>query len=280
MAYSDYSSPFGFRLTPWVKRLLIANAAVFIATFIATRAGFPLLDWLALVPAEVLRHPWTPITYMFAHLGIWHILFNMIALFFFGPMLEERWGGREFIKFYLIAGLGGALASFLFVYQPIIGASAAIYGLLVAFALYWPESPIYFFGIFPIKAKWLVVGLIGLNVFFALTGGQGGVAHLAHLGGALVGFVYLKSPLVPSPFGDAYGSGKRARQWSLSSLTRVFRRRQRPAARPETARTIELKKRLDDVDQILDKISAGGMASLTKEERQRLEEASRQFRSN
>ncbi|HET8656773.1 MAG TPA: rhomboid family intramembrane serine protease [Longimicrobiaceae bacterium] len=280
MAYSDYSSPFGFRLTPWVKRLLIANAAVFIATFIATRAGFPLLNLLALVPAEVLRRPWTPISYMFAHLGIWHILFNMIALFFFGPMLEERWGGREFIKFYLIAGLGGAVASFLFPYQPIIGASAAIYGLLVAFALYWPESPIYFFGIFPIKAKWLVAGLIGMNIFFALTGGQGGVAHLAHLGGALVGFVYLKSPLAPSPFGDTYGSRRRARQWSLSGLTSLFHRRRRPAARPDTARTIELKKRLDDVDQILDKISAGGMASLTKEERQRLEEASRQFRSN
>ncbi|HET7322461.1 MAG TPA: rhomboid family intramembrane serine protease [Longimicrobiaceae bacterium] len=283
MAYSSYSNPFGgFRLTPWVKRLIIANAVVFLlTTYLLPAFGIRIAAYLALVPAAVLTRPWTLITYMFVHGGWAHIIFNMIALFFFGPVLEERWGGREFLKFYFLAGLGGALLSFVFPFQAIIGASAAIFGIMVAFALYWPESPIYIWGIFPIKAKWLVTGLIGLSVFFTLSGGQAGVAHLAHLGGAAVAYLYLKSRFAPGALGEVYGS--HARKKKRRSLRSFFTRSEKKPTRTipvrrETAR--EVHRRLDEVDRILDKISEGGMASLTPEERRRLEEASRNIRSN
>src|SRR5512142_1590853 len=113
MAYRD-SFSFGFSLTPWVKRLLIANVAVFVAGWLAARLGFPFTELLALRPDYVLVRPWTLVTYMFVHAGFLHILFNMIALFFLGPPVEERLGPTSFIKYYLACGLGGAALSFVF----------------------------------------------------------------------------------------------------------------------------------------------------------------------
>ena len=287
MAYSPTSSnPFGFVVTPWVKRLLIANAAVFLVTL----AFGGLLPYLVFTPAEALTRPWTVATYMFVHVGFFHLLFNMLALFFFGPPLEDRWGSREFVKFYFIAGAGGALLSLLFPNQAIAGASGAVYGVLVAFAFYWPDNPIYFWGIFPIKAKWLVAFLVGLDLFYALTGGgEGGVARLAHLGGAAAAFAYLKSPLAPPAWGQLPSRPRKRRNWnvlsSLSALKSSSEPEQSAAAGkpPPPARERERERdpyrSLDDVDRILDKISQGGIASLTADERQRLEEASRRFRS-
>ena len=125
---------------------------------------------------------------MFAHGGFWHIAMNMLALFFFGPPLEARWGSREFLKYYLICGLGGAVLSFVFAPQsPIIGASAAVYGIMLAFAMSWPDAPIYIYAIFPVKAKYLV-GVMGMLSFFAMfQGGGDNIAHAAHLGGFAAG---------------------------------------------------------------------------------------------
>lgn len=275
MAYVSRSNPFGFMLTPWVKRLLIANGVVFIITL----AFSGLVPYLAFTPSRVFTQPWTLGTYMFVHAGALHLLLNMLGLFFFGPVLEERWGGREFLKFYLLAGLGAALLALMFPQAPIVGASGAVYGVMVAFAMNWPESPIYIYGIFPVKAKWLVGGLVGLSLFFALSGGGGGVAHLAHLGGALTAFLYLKSPFAPQAWGTVYRSPRVPRSQKLA----VRRETQEPAPTPTpvtASRARDLHRSLDDVDRILDKISHGGMASLTDEERQLLEEASRKFRSN
>ena len=275
MAYASHSNPFGFSLTTWVKRLLIANGVMFLVTSLAFDG---LLPYLALIPAEVLTRPWTLLTYMFVHHGFLHVLLNMLGLFFFGPVLEERWGGREFLKFYLICGLGAALLSMIFPNVAIVGASGAIYGIMVAFAMYWPDSPIYIYGIFPIKAKWLVGAMVALSLLSALGGGGGGVAHLAHLGGALAAFLYLKSPLAPAAWGEVYSSPKPARP-----ARPLFARREKPEATASAApvpSTRDLHRSLDDVDRILDKISRGGMSSLTEEERQQLEEASRRFRSN
>jgi membrane associated rhomboid family serine protease len=279
MAYSQYSNPFGITLTTWVKRLLIANTAVFLLTW-----AFGLQGWLAFVPAEILSRPWTVLTYMFVHANFWHLLFNMLGLLFFGPVLEDRWGSREFIKFYLICGFAGGLFSLFFPHQAIIGASAAIYGVLVAFAMYWPDNPIYIWGIFPIKAKWLVSFMVAISVFYTLSGGQGGVAHLAHLGGALAAFLYIKSPLAPPEWGNVYGSTRRKRRrkpWdflrrrrlAVESGTRTDDATPARAARPA-------RRQPEEIDVILDKISAGGIESLTAEERQRLEEASRRFRTS
>ena len=125
---------------------------------------------------------------MFLHGDLWHLLINMLVLFFFGPPLEARWGSQEFIRFYVICGLGGAALSFLFAPQGIIGASAAVYGVMLAFAITWPEAPIYVWGIFPIKAKWLAAFLFALTFISAVGGADGGIAHFAHLGGLVTGF--------------------------------------------------------------------------------------------
>ncbi len=281
MAYSSssFSNPFGFVVTPWVKRLLLVNAAVFVVTL----AFSGLVPYLGLTPARLLTQPWTLVTYMFVHGGFFHLLFNMLGLFFFGPPLEERWGSSEFLKFYLLTGLGGALLSMIFPNQMIVGASAAVYGVMVAFAMYWPDNPIYIYGIFPVKAKWLVSFLVGISLFYSLTGAASGVAHLAHLGGAAAAFAYLKSAFAPSPFGAVVPKPRKPkREWRVvSSGTGEPSRKDVSAARASAApQARELHRALDEVDRILDKISADGIASLTEEERRQLDEASRRFRSN
>jgi hypothetical protein len=155
MRYSGYQRVGfgGFHLTPWVKRLMLVNGAVFLLTMLV---GRPLMfDIFAFQPSRVLTRPWGVGTYMFLHYDFWHLFLNMLVLFFFGPPLEDRWGSREFLKFYAICGLGGAALSFLFAGYSIVGASAAVYGIMLAFAMNWPDSPIYIWGIFPVKAKWL-----------------------------------------------------------------------------------------------------------------------------
>ncbi len=280
MAYRD-SFSFGYPLTPWVKRLLIANIAVFVAVWIAARLGFAFESLLALNPDYVLVRPWTLVTYMFVHAGFLHILFNMIALFFFGPPVEERLGSGEFIKFYIVCGLGGAALSFLVrVFTGptmIVGASGAIYGVMLAYAMFWPDAPIYIWGILPVKAKWLLLGFVAIDLAGALGYGGAGVAHFAHLGGLGAGFLFLKS----AGLGTALTT--RARKLFRPKLTVIPGSTGAAPAKPgrRAARAAAEQERvLDDLDRILDKISHSGMASLTPEERKTLDDASKRFRQN
>ncbi|MGQ0813154.1 MAG: rhomboid family intramembrane serine protease [Gemmatimonadota bacterium] len=261
----------GYHLTPWVKRLLIANTVIFVATWMLPW----LASYMAFQPNAILVRPWTLLTYMFAHGGFMHLFFNMLGLFFFGPPLEERWGSREFIKYYLICGLGGAALSFVFAFHSsMIGASAAVYGVMLAFALMWPDVPIYIWGIFPIKAKWLVIIMAALSFMSAFGGAADGVAHFAHLGGFAAGFLYIKidhqtgNPLQKL---QKLVARRRFKVVPGSSATR-----QEP---PKTRRRDE-DRVLDEVDRVLDKISTQGMASLTPEERKLLDEVSRRYRQN
>lgn len=282
----------GSALTPWVKRLLIANTAVFLVAFVAARFGYGpwILDRFALEPRETLLEPWTVLTYAFLHLGIGHVFFNMLSLFFFGPMLEERWGARGFIRFYLVAAAGSALfAALEALFVPgvvVLGASGAIYGLMMAFAMAWPTMPIHVWGIFPIQARWLVAIMAVLSLLMV---GGGGVSHLAHLGGFATAFLYLKSPWAPSPWGELPSSRRkpaRTRERGRSGLGLGWLRKepppppapQKPAGATNRAR--DEQQLLDDVDRILEKISARGLGSLTDEERKRLDEVSRRYRSN
>ena len=141
-------------MTPWVLRLLIAN----IVMFLVAAPGTPLFQLLMFVPAWVLQRPWTPLTYMFLHANMAHILFNMLGLYFFGPRVEVRIGSRDFILLYLAAGLAGALLSFFFESVPIVGASGAIFGVLLAFAHFWPDERIYLWFILPVPARLMVIG--------------------------------------------------------------------------------------------------------------------------
>ncbi len=279
MAYRD-SFSFGFSLTPWVKRLLIANTVMFVGLWLLGKLGWPLADWLALRPDVVLFRPWTVITYMFVHAGFLHILFNMIALFFFGPPVEERLGSTEFLKYYLICGLGGAALSFVFaLHTMIVGASGAIYGIMLAYALWWPDSPIYIWGILPVKAKWLLLAFVGLDLFFALApGGYDGTAHFAHLGGVAAGLLYLKAG------GLGVAVTTRARKLFRPKLTVIPGGDPAPATVPpkpvHRKHAGDEEKMLDELDRVLDKISRSGMGSLTVEERKVLDEASRRYRHN
>lgn len=277
MAYSDRSFGFGGMLTPVVKRLLIANVVAFVATFLV---GMDFaVDWFAFQPTRIFLRPWGVLTYMFVHGGLTHLAVNMLVLFFFGPPLESRWGGGEFLKYYVVCGLGGVALSFFFLPAAVVGASAAMYGLMLAFALNWPDAPIYVWGIFPVKARWLVAFLFVLSLLNAFDGSQGGgVAHLAHLGGLATGFVYLKGRWGLAA--DARKLTRTVRKRRLAIVPRAEEDDDAPAAR-RTQRVLEEDKALyDAVDRVLDKISAQGMASLTSEELKLLDDMSRRHRAN
>jgi membrane associated rhomboid family serine protease len=179
-----------FPLTAWVKRLLIANVVV----FVATSASRDLTLLLLLYPPAVLVRPWTIITYMFVHAGFAHLFFNMIGLYFFGPRLESRLGSRSFLTLYLIAGIGGAAFSFLFARESaVVGASGSIYGVLLGFAMFWPRERMIVFPIpVPLEARTVVGGYLVLSIVQGTIGTGGGIAHFAHLGGAVFAFAYLK----------------------------------------------------------------------------------------
>jgi membrane associated rhomboid family serine protease len=182
-------------MTPWVLRIIIANLVLFVLCMYA-----PLLQSaLTLVPALIFVRPWTIVTYMFLHAGFGHILFNMLSLFFFGPRLELEMGSRNFLILYFASGIAGALLSFVFSpYSAIVGASGAIYGVMLGFAFFWPKEPIYIWGVIPVQARILVLVMTGLSLIGGagetgvVPGGGGGVAHFAHLGGFLGGFIALK----------------------------------------------------------------------------------------
>ncbi len=284
MSYGATRFAFGYRPTPWVVKLLVANTAVFLLTYAVGPAFF--WEWFGFSPSNLVTRPWGVVTYMFLHGDAWHLLINMLILFFFGPPLESRWGGTEFLKFYFLCGLGGVALSFLFAGgSSIIGASAAMYGLMMAFAWYWPNSPIYIWGIFPIKAKWLVGFMFALTFLSAFGGAGGGVAHFAHLGGLVAALVYLRfGERISNPFSMGGGGGP-SRSERFAIVPRRPReseegeKKVRTPSRGSRARREE-ESLLDEVDRILDKISAGGMASLTEDERKTLDEVSRRRRSN
>lgn len=247
-------------MTPWVTRLLAANVVMFFITMI-----FPMLGWvLGFRPSVALLRPWTIVTYMFLHAGLAHLIFNMIGLYFFGPRVEERLGGRQFLGLYFVSGIAGALLSVPFSPNAlIVGASGALFGIFLAFARYWPRALIYIWGVLPLEA-WLFVALMTiLSLGSGIMGAAQGVAHFAHLGGFVGGFLYLK--------------------WiELRSPARRFKARAAgPARRPSGRAAAERLSRINredlhevnraELDRILDKIRENGVASLTPEEREWLE---------
>ena len=278
----QYGFSLNFSVTPMVKRLLIANTLVFAATLAAPTLIY---DLFALQPSRILVRPWGLGTYMFVHGGFWHLAMNMLVLFFFGTPLEGQWGGKEFLRFYVVAGLGGAVFSFFFPNSVVMGASGAVYGVMLAFAMNWPNAPIYVFGIFPVKAKWLVGFLFVTTLLSALDPAQagGGTAHFAHLGGILAGLIYLKADWRP---GAAFGGAPRANPARKTTRRRLAivpaEDRTEPirTAAPDQEWERDERRMLDEVDRVLDKISATGMASLTDAERALLDEVSRRRRTN
>ena len=239
-------------MTFWVLRFIAANVVMFLISMAAPEV----VTHFMLVPIGVLSRPWTIITYMFLHAGLWHLFFNMLGLYFFGPRLELEIGSRHFFWLYLVSGLMGAALSFVFTpYTSIVGASGAIFGVLYGFAHYWPREPIYLWGIVPIEARWLVVGMTALSLFGGFGGGSG-VAHFAHLGGFVGGFIYIRW-LARRKAAPKFGPAVLSSSPSTADLTRWARI---PRERLHEVNRAEL-------DRIMTKLKSAGPASLTPTER-------------
>lgn len=196
-------------LSPALKYLIGANVAVFVLQtavgLFSAAAGSRLLWLFGLSPTEVVGdfRIWQLVTYMFLHGGLLHILFNMLALWMFGVELEHRWGTQNFLKFYFVVGVGAAVLTVLFSFLPfdiaaslrgsiVVGASGAIYGLLLAYGMYFPNRQVLLYFLFPIRAKYFVM-IMGAIAFYSSLTDAGGVANATHLGGLVVAYVYLKS---------------------------------------------------------------------------------------
>ncbi len=189
----------GGSVTPAVKFLLIVNVAVFaIQTLIGSAFDYQLTTYFGLVPKKVLEdlYLWQLFTYQFLHGGLFHLLFNMLAVWMFGCDLERRWSSSFFLRYYFISAIGGGFLNTVFLPNqmiPSIGASAGVYGILLAYGLIYPNRIVYFYFLFPIKMKYFV-GIIGAIAFYnSLSSGQSGIAHLAHLGGMIFGYLYLRT---------------------------------------------------------------------------------------
>jgi membrane associated rhomboid family serine protease len=265
------------RITPWVGRLIAANAVVLLLMeTIFTAPGIEAS--LAFNPGAVASQPWGLVTYLFVHGGLLHLLVNSLALFVFGCPVEERMGSRKFLLYYLYCGIGAAAfcwaLSRVMPMGPIVGASGAILGVAVAFALYWPDARLFVFPIpVPIRARTLVFGFVALDVLLSILAPGDGIAHLAHVGGAIVGFLYFRmqasqgARLEPRPAERMVRVPPVAREAAMARRTPQPPARPRPAAEPDTTSA--------ELDRLLDKISATGIESLTPTERRFLDEVSR-----
>src|SRR5215217_1391937 len=299
-----YESPSQPRMTPAVQWLIAANVGVYFLQ-ITLFGSTSVFDLFGLDPAQFPSTWWTIATYMFVHAGLWHLAFNMLSLWMFGPRIEHAWGARAFIYFYLWCGIGGGITHMLLNGSSVlVGASAAIMGVLLAYALRWPDEEVYIFGVIPMKTRWLVIWLAAINLAMGVRGSSG-IAWFAHLGGLAFGWVYLRvsafggldnfrrwvSP-VPDEPEDAFRAVPRVRPRNrdrgekAEGIDEIVAKSNAIAAKPvrhATVRRTENESSTQSAEQlnmVLDKISKHGIESLTSEELRVLEEMSRKLRDS
>ena len=266
MKYQFQSNPgeFSYRpnlFTNAIKILVSVNFGIFVLQTISNAEAlfFPLFG---LVPKMVWSELmiWQPITYLFFHGGIWHVLINMFVLWMFGSELERIWGKPRFLKFYFMTGIGSGLITMLFSLQsmtPIVGASGAVYGVLLAYGLTYPNRQIYLYGIIPIKSIWFVLG-IGFIAFMSSFNNLSQVSHITHLSGMLIGYLMLKRPFQWKNF-----------WFSIRKKTLEYQVLQKEK------KLSHIQKIEHDVDIILVKINREGFDKLSKDEQDQLYEGSR-----
>lgn len=294
------------RMTPAVQWLLAANIGVYFlqVALIGSENVYRALG----LTGDLAYGWWTPFTYMFVHAGLAHIAFNMFALWMFGPRVEYSWNTRSFTYFYIWCGLGGAVAHLLLQRNAgLIGASAAVSGVMLAYALRWPDEEVYLFGVIPMKTRWLVVWMVVINLAMGVASspGESGIGWFSHLGGLAFGWIYLRMSSFGgldnfrrwvSPVPDEPEDGFRAvprvkpsnRQQSDrggSDVDEVVAKSNAIVTRP--ARSALLPRAEDSrqhsaerLDVVLDKISKQGIESLTGDEVRLLEEMSRKLRGS
>ena len=242
--------------TDAIKTLISVNFAIFILQSISS-SEIMFFSNFGLVPKLVWSQLkiWQPFTYMFFHGDIWHVLINMFVLWMFGSELERAWGKKNFLRFYFITGVGSGLGTMLFGLQstiPIVGASGAIYGVLLAYGVMFPNRTVYLYGIIPIKSIWFVIG-IGVIAFFSSCNNFTNISHLTHLFGMIIGYLYLKRPV-------------HFRSLWFSVFKKVLEYRIQNQEK-EISHSVEMER---DLNSILDKINREGFKSLTQEEEERL----------
>lgn len=288
------------RMTRAVQAFMAINIAVaFLGATIVQPAELAAL--FAFREGPISQSWWTAFTYMFLHAGLLHLAFNMYTLWLFGPRLEHSWGARNFVMFYVWCGLGGAVFHALFSGgAPMVGASAAIYGVMLAYAMQWPRDEIYFFGVIPMRIATMVALFVSIDLLRGLTGSDG-VAYFAHLGGFAFAFLYLRIPRQVSieqlrqrvsPAPDVTddmsprAAPKSPRSRNRDEVDEIVARskaavakrpvRVAPGKRSEPVRDT----RAEEMNRVLDKISETGIASLTADEKKLLEEMSREMRDS
>lgn len=252
---------------------------------------------------QISFYPWQLFTYMFLHGGFFHLLLNMFALWMFGVELENIWGQKRFLTYYLLCGVGAGLCNLLIAplfttVGPTVGASGAIYGILVAFGYLFPNRNIYIYGLIPVKAKYLVIIYMLIELFSAVGSSDSGIAHMAHLGGGVVGLIYLlifyrgssmkffNNPGFKDKFSSYQSSNKRAYSPPVYSNGANAKKEETSDARFQDLTTTDYKKELEQqekqaqekIDAILDKLSEGGYQSLTEEEKRVLFQESKKLR--
>jgi len=296
----DYYSPGGAGgfsvFPPVIKNLLIINVAVFFVYNIflplikvgQITANYTVTEYFALMPFGQGFYPWQLITYQFLHGDFWHLFFNMLSLWMFGMEIESVWGSKRFIAYYLTCGVGGALVQ-LFLSPvilgsgaPTIGASGAVFGILLAFVILFPNRYIYLYFLIPVKAKYLIA--FWMIIEFLSVGAPGNIARLVHIGGAVTGFLFImfdRKNQINFSFTKILNSFKKP---NANRTAGQFRRR--PTFQNENVKDAEFfeinsKKDKDvevtqeEIDRILDKISRSGYQNLTEKEKKTLFEASK-----
>ncbi len=299
MAYNEYR-PRGFGgfsfFPPVIKNLLIINGIVFFISIIAQNivVGGVLLDniftrYFALIPFGNPYwnfYPWQLITYQFMHGGFMHIFFNMLMLWMFGMEIENLMGSRKFLVFYLSAGIGGGIVQLLFGSSagPVIGASGSVFGVMVAFAMYFPDRLVYIYFLLPVKAKYLIAFMMIIE--FLSVGDASLIAHLVHLGGAVVGFLFVfldrrHNYNFDNLFDKFKGKNKYTDNYSFKKKSSPFSFGKKDAEEAEfyeiknSQHNDEEKVNQEVIDRILDKISQSGYQNLTEKEKKILFEASK-----
>ncbi len=266
--------PYGV-LTPAVKNLVLANGIIYLIIILSPGVQEFFISNFALFPRDVFSNfkIWQLVTYMFLHdpSGIMHILFNMIFLWMFGSDLEREWGTKEFLKYYFITGIGAGLINILFsstTNAPTIGASGAIYGIMLAYALRYPNREIYLYFLIPVKIKYFMGFLILVSFFSTFSRYSDGVAHAAHLGGIIVGFAYLR-------YGHLIYKLKSSMKKGFSSDSKI-----NPNMKFTKGRADKTEYYRKVMDKLLDKMNKVGYLNLSEDERDQLNESSQYLREH
>ena len=240
-----------------VNWIILVNVLVHFIKALST-SPMSIVHLFGLSPRLVLTRAfvWQPFTYMFLHADFWHIFFNMLMTWFLGNTVESVWGRRRFLKYYIACGLGGAAFSAIFTFNgpPVIGASAAVFGLYLAYAMMFPDNTIYLYFLLPIKAKYFVTFFAAVQLLYGI-GGGGGIAYFAHLGGMAAGLLFFRKEL------------KTTRLWTR--LGRWY------ASRKDEQRLGWKAQETAKIDSILDKIASKGVEDLSATEKRILENYSR-----